>query len=140
MSESAAPHYVQTIRERCRVCYTCVRECPAKAIRILGGQAEVGIVGHGKRLVEVIDLDDGRTGAKDFLAADAYRGAGIQEQCRALEITLGRAVQPLAAQNLAVLIGGKGGGRPDFAQAGGNLVADPDRLIGQIWNELEQII
>ncbi len=32
---------VRTIRERCRVCYTCVRECPAKAIRIADGQAEV---------------------------------------------------------------------------------------------------
>lgn len=32
---------VSTIKERCRVCYTCVRECPAKAIRIVGGQAEV---------------------------------------------------------------------------------------------------
>ena len=32
---------VTTIRERCRVCYTCVRECPAKAIRIHEGQAEV---------------------------------------------------------------------------------------------------
>jgi len=32
---------VFTIKERCRVCYTCVRECPAKAIRITGGQAEV---------------------------------------------------------------------------------------------------
>ncbi len=32
---------VSTVRERCRVCYTCVRECPAKAIRISGGQAEV---------------------------------------------------------------------------------------------------
>jgi len=32
---------VTTIRERCRVCYGCVRECPAKAIRIRGGQAEV---------------------------------------------------------------------------------------------------
>ncbi len=32
---------VTTIRERCRVCYGCVRECPAKAIRITGGQAEV---------------------------------------------------------------------------------------------------
>ncbi|MFH2130887.1 MAG: [Fe-Fe] hydrogenase large subunit C-terminal domain-containing protein [bacterium] len=32
---------VTTIGERCRVCYTCVRECPAKAIRITGGQAEV---------------------------------------------------------------------------------------------------
>jgi len=41
MSEAAARHYIQTIRERCRVCYTCVRECPAKAIRILDGQAEV---------------------------------------------------------------------------------------------------
>ena len=32
---------VSTIKERCRVCYTCVRECPAKAIRIADGQAEV---------------------------------------------------------------------------------------------------
>ncbi|GAB1403928.1 MAG: [Fe-Fe] hydrogenase large subunit C-terminal domain-containing protein [Lentimicrobiaceae bacterium] len=32
---------VSTIKERCRVCYTCVRECPAKAIRIINGQAEV---------------------------------------------------------------------------------------------------
>jgi iron only hydrogenase large subunit-like protein/nitrogen-specific signal transduction histidine kinase len=32
---------VQTIKEKCRVCYTCVRECPAKAIRIYNGQAEV---------------------------------------------------------------------------------------------------
>ena len=32
---------VTTVKERCRVCFTCVRECPAKAIRITGGQAEV---------------------------------------------------------------------------------------------------
>jgi len=32
---------VQTVPEKCRVCYTCVRECPAKAIRIQEGQAEV---------------------------------------------------------------------------------------------------
>lgn len=32
---------VFTVKDRCRVCYTCVRECPAKAIRILNGQAEV---------------------------------------------------------------------------------------------------
>lgn len=32
---------VTTIKDRCRVCYTCVRECPAKAIRIANGQAEV---------------------------------------------------------------------------------------------------
>ncbi|MCD4708892.1 MAG: 4Fe-4S binding protein [Candidatus Sabulitectum sp.] len=32
---------VQTIPNKCRMCYTCVRECPAKAIRISGGQAEV---------------------------------------------------------------------------------------------------
>ena len=32
---------VRTIPEKCRVCYTCVRECPAKAIRIRAGQAEV---------------------------------------------------------------------------------------------------
>ena len=32
---------ITTIKERCRVCYTCVRECPAKAIRIKSGQAAV---------------------------------------------------------------------------------------------------
>jgi iron only hydrogenase large subunit-like protein/nitrogen-specific signal transduction histidine kinase len=32
---------VYTLKELCRTCYTCVRECPAKAIRIVGGQAEV---------------------------------------------------------------------------------------------------
>jgi len=32
---------VFTIREKCRKCYTCVRECPAKAIRITAGQAEI---------------------------------------------------------------------------------------------------
>ncbi len=32
---------VSTIKEKCRTCYTCVRECPAKAIRISNGQAEV---------------------------------------------------------------------------------------------------
>ncbi len=32
---------ITTAKERCRMCYTCVRECPAKAIRIYDGQAEV---------------------------------------------------------------------------------------------------
>jgi signal transduction histidine kinase/iron only hydrogenase large subunit-like protein len=32
---------VQSVPEVCRVCYTCVRECPAKAIRIMHGQAEI---------------------------------------------------------------------------------------------------
>jgi iron only hydrogenase large subunit-like protein/nitrogen-specific signal transduction histidine kinase len=32
---------VYTIKDRCRVCYTCVRECPVKAIKIVNGQAEV---------------------------------------------------------------------------------------------------
>ncbi len=33
--------FITTLKDRCRVCYTCVRECPAKAIRISDGQAEV---------------------------------------------------------------------------------------------------
>jgi signal transduction histidine kinase/iron only hydrogenase large subunit-like protein len=32
---------VVTIKERCRSCYTCVRECPAKAIKISSAQAQV---------------------------------------------------------------------------------------------------
>jgi len=41
MDQSRRQPLVTTIKEKCRVCYTCVRECPAKAIRIFGGQAEV---------------------------------------------------------------------------------------------------
>ncbi len=33
--------YIETVPNRCRTCYTCVRECPAKAIRIQEGQAQV---------------------------------------------------------------------------------------------------
>jgi len=32
---------VFTVKDKCRVCYTCVRECPVKAIKIINGQAEV---------------------------------------------------------------------------------------------------
>jgi two-component system NtrC family sensor kinase len=38
---AAYTHVVTTIGENCRRCYTCVRECPAKAIQILDGQATV---------------------------------------------------------------------------------------------------
>jgi signal transduction histidine kinase/iron only hydrogenase large subunit-like protein len=32
---------ITTVKDKCRVCYTCVRECPVKAIRIINGQAEI---------------------------------------------------------------------------------------------------
>ncbi|MBN2383281.1 4Fe-4S binding protein, partial [bacterium] len=41
MRNTSTEPLVTTIKERCRLCYTCVRECPAKAIRIEKGQAEV---------------------------------------------------------------------------------------------------
>jgi signal transduction histidine kinase/Fe-S-cluster-containing hydrogenase component 2 len=37
----ATETFVETIPDRCRTCYTCVRECPAKAIRIREGQAQI---------------------------------------------------------------------------------------------------
>ncbi|MEW6751002.1 MAG: [Fe-Fe] hydrogenase large subunit C-terminal domain-containing protein [Candidatus Latescibacterota bacterium] len=41
MRGSSTLALVETIKDRCRTCYQCVRECPAKAIRIIEGQAEV---------------------------------------------------------------------------------------------------
>lgn len=41
MGSSKYRQLVYTVKDRCRVCYTCVRECPVKAIRIINGQAEV---------------------------------------------------------------------------------------------------
>ena len=38
--ESNTP-LITTISEKCKMCYTCVRDCPAKAIRITNGQAEI---------------------------------------------------------------------------------------------------
>ena len=35
------PGIITTIKQNCRRCYTCVRDCPAKAIRIEDGQASV---------------------------------------------------------------------------------------------------
>jgi NAD-dependent dihydropyrimidine dehydrogenase PreA subunit len=32
---------VTTIRDKCKRCYTCVRNCPAKAIKVEDGQAQV---------------------------------------------------------------------------------------------------
>jgi len=32
---------IETPKEKCRLCYTCIRECPVKAIKMVNGQAEV---------------------------------------------------------------------------------------------------
>ena len=32
---------ITTISEKCKMCYTCIRDCPAKAIRVVDGQAEI---------------------------------------------------------------------------------------------------
>ena len=41
MSRSFNNQLVFTKPDKCRVCYTCIRECPVKAIRIMNGQAMV---------------------------------------------------------------------------------------------------
>ena len=39
--DKTARGIVTTIPERCKRCYTCVRECPARAIKVENGQAMV---------------------------------------------------------------------------------------------------
>lgn len=41
MNDKMKSPIIYTIKEKCKTCYTCVRECPAKAISIISGQAEV---------------------------------------------------------------------------------------------------
>jgi len=41
MSHTYHRQLVFTVKDKCRVCYTCVRECPVKAIKIIKTQAEV---------------------------------------------------------------------------------------------------
>ncbi|MDX9694902.1 MAG: [Fe-Fe] hydrogenase large subunit C-terminal domain-containing protein, partial [Bacteroidales bacterium] len=40
-SSNKSRNLVFTLKNRCKSCFTCVRECPAKAIKIINGQAEV---------------------------------------------------------------------------------------------------
>lgn len=41
MGHAKRDKLVFTVKDKCRVCFTCVRECPGKAIKIINGQAEV---------------------------------------------------------------------------------------------------
>ncbi|MFO7872938.1 MAG: [Fe-Fe] hydrogenase large subunit C-terminal domain-containing protein [Bacteroidales bacterium] len=41
MAKKDNKEIIYTVKDRCKVCYTCVRECPAKAIKIIDGQAEI---------------------------------------------------------------------------------------------------
>ncbi|MBN2281934.1 MAG: 4Fe-4S binding protein [Candidatus Marinimicrobia bacterium] len=41
MKSTSIKPLISTIKDKCRTCYTCVRECPAKAIKISEGQAEI---------------------------------------------------------------------------------------------------
>ena len=78
MKKGANIALVTTIPERCRMCFTCVRECPAKAIRIVEGQADVvaeRCIGCGncvrvcsQRAKQVVD---GTAAVADLLTSDA---------------------------------------------------------------------
>ncbi|HRU02353.1 MAG TPA: [Fe-Fe] hydrogenase large subunit C-terminal domain-containing protein, partial [Victivallales bacterium] len=41
LSDTKTNGIINTVGDLCKVCYTCVRDCPAKAIKIVGGQAQV---------------------------------------------------------------------------------------------------
>jgi Na+-translocating ferredoxin:NAD+ oxidoreductase RNF subunit RnfB len=41
MSHLGSDQFVGLSRDRCGICHTCVRECPARAIQILDGQAQI---------------------------------------------------------------------------------------------------
>ena len=77
MAVYAGESLVRTIKDKCRICYTCVRECPAKAIRISNGQAEVvseRCIGCGN-CVQVCSQDakvvlDGKEKTSELLKSD----------------------------------------------------------------------
>jgi len=80
MNEDKVPYLqlVTTIREKCRRCYTCVRECPAKAIQIEDGQASViqtRCIGCGNCVTvcsqNAKQVLDGIAATEELLAGDA---------------------------------------------------------------------
>ena len=90
MNEDRVPYLqlVTTIREKCRRCYTCVRECPAKAIQIEDGQASViqtRCIGCGNCVTvcsqnakQVLSgIEDDRGAARRRRAGRGHRGAEL---------------------------------------------------------------
>ncbi len=68
---------VRTIRDKCKRCYSCVRTCPARAIRIVEGQAEVieeRCIGCGNCVrvcaQKAKDIESGISGTLEFLAGE----------------------------------------------------------------------
>ncbi len=75
---------ITTIGEQCKMCYTCVRECPAKAIRVREGQAEViyeRCIGCGNCVrvcsQEAKKVLDNTTDVQNLLADPSTRTAAI---------------------------------------------------------------
>lgn len=66
-----------------------------------GGQAELGVVGHGQRLVIILDLHHVGHRAEDFLAADAHVRVAVDEQRRRQEVAVGAAGHLLTATGQA---------------------------------------
>ncbi len=64
--------FITTVKERCRMCYTCVRECPVKAIRITDGQAQV----DRRSLHRLRQLRPDLLAARQAAAQHDRRGAG----------------------------------------------------------------
>lgn len=74
---------VYTVKDLCRVCYTCVRECPVKAIRIINGQAEVineRCIGCGNCTIVCSQ------GAKNFLKTTLEVKSLLQNQKKVIAI------------------------------------------------------
>ncbi len=69
---------VRTIEERCKRCYTCIRECPAKAIKVEKGQAKViedRCLGCGHCVLvcsqKAKAVEDGTEKSRELLRGDA---------------------------------------------------------------------
>jgi len=82
MPDAAPAALINTVGDRCRVCYTCVRDCPAKAIRISAGQAQViaeRCIGCGNCVrvcnQQAKQYHDSRPAVREILAGTSVRTA-----------------------------------------------------------------
>ena len=88
---------ITTVTDKCRMCYACVRECPAKAIQVQDGQAKViqpRCIGCGNcyRMcpMDVFTWDDLRNMPEVTYAGDCWFEGTCMMECpkRAIEISL----------------------------------------------------
>ncbi|MGH9709898.1 MAG: DHHA1 domain-containing protein, partial [Candidatus Acidiferrales bacterium] len=94
----------------------------------------------GSGVVVLISADSRISGVADVLQAIAGSGGRVSIITAVTKDLTNRLHAGKMVQELAKLVGGSGGGRPDLAEAGGKDVAGIETAIAQVYSLVERML